>query len=468
MSLLARAHLFAGIALVLTLLLGALCLDSFHQVEHSQKTVDAVVTIWNEVAQLRAAGLEFTLSGGERARTQIGTKLSRLKILIAHPLTDADSKTMDVNERKLRLSLKQELVVTEEVFAHFPTVGQKQARSERDQRTFFLFNQSILGMTTAMFSLYKLADEANSEADRTVKWAVMSFVGLLSATYAIFVYWLRRQVLLPVSQMHSAALAISAGDHSAINRLLLDRSDELGDLSKALSKAVLDLEESNRDLESFSYSVSHDLRAPLRAIDGFLAILQSSYADKLDAEGQRLFGIVCSNAQRMGMLIDDILALSRAGRLDLERQIVDMGKLVHEVWASLCEQDTDGQVQFEFEPLPHISGDPRALRQVWQNLLANARKFSHDRTTPIVRVSAIDEGSAVRYSVTDNGVGFNQEYAGKLFTLFQRLHGMNEFEGTGVGLAIVKRFVRKHGGEVTARGALNEGATFSFTLPKSG
>lgn len=467
MSLLTRAHLFAGVTVALTLILGSVCLQSFQQVDRSQRTVDEILTIWNEIAQLQAAGLEYTLSGGERARTQTRTKLGRLNTLIDQARVDAGSKTVDANERMLRLGLRQALLVTEEVFAQFPPAGLTQVRSERDKRTFFLFNQSILGMTTAMFSLYRMADDANNEADHRVKWATLSFVGLLSVMSVIFILWLRRQVLLPVNQLRDAALAISSGDHSAVNRLLLDRSDELGDLSKALSKAVFDLEESNRDLESFSYSVSHDLRAPLRAIDGFLAILQDSYADKLDEEGKRLFGIVSSNAQRMGMLIDDILALSRASRLELERKPVNMSELVREVWATLCEQEDGVAVQFECESLPDVNCDPRGIRQVWQNLLANARKFSHDCTPPVIRVSAMDEGDVVRYSVADNGVGFNQEYAGKLFTLFQRLHGMSEFEGTGVGLAIVKRFVRKHGGEVTAQGVVNEGATFSFTLPKT-
>lgn len=233
-----------------------------------------------------------------------------------------------------------------------------------------------------------------------------------------------------------------------------------------LTQRTQQLETANRDLENFSYSVSHDLRAPLRAIDGYIAILLEEHLGQLDDDGRRMFGIVADNARRMGHLIDDILAFSRAGRLELASEPVDMRALVEEVWAALTENDAGRVIELQLDDLPAAYCDPRAIRQVWQNLLANAIKFTRDRAPAIVRVAATDEGACIRYQVADNGVGFNQEYAGRLFVLFQRLHGMDEFEGTGVGLAIVKRFIERHGGEVVGIGVLGQGATFSFTLPK--
>ncbi|PQJ96353.1 sensor histidine kinase [Chromatium okenii] len=228
---------------------------------------------------------------------------------------------------------------------------------------------------------------------------------------------------------------------------------------------MAELENAVKDLENFSYSVSHDLRAPLRAIDGFVAILMEEYAPLLDAEGLRLFAVVSTNAKKMEQLINDILALSRAGRLELEPTQIEMTALVFEVWDALIEQQHERPIVFECAPLPAIYGDARALRQVWQNLLGNALKFSAGCNPARIAVTAQREGNMIRYCVTDNGAGFDPAYRDKLFGLFLRLHGMDEFEGTGVGLAIVKRFIQKHHGEVTGIGEVGKGATFCFTLP---
>jgi PAS domain S-box-containing protein len=243
-------------------------------------------------------------------------------------------------------------------------------------------------------------------------------------------------------------------------------ADDRAKLEERVAERTASLRTANADLENFSYSVSHDLRAPLRAIDGFISILQEEHAGGLSEDGRRMFGIVAENARKMGHLIDDILAFSRAGRLELEVVPVDMEALVREVWAGLTDSIGERQIELRLGYVPPITCDPRAIRQVWQNLLGNAIKFTRDRKLAVVEVSARDEGDCIRYQVMDNGVGFKVEYADKLFVLFQRLHGMDEFEGTGVGLAIVKRFVEKHGGEVLAVGVKDQGAEFGFTLPK--
>lgn len=239
----------------------------------------------------------------------------------------------------------------------------------------------------------------------------------------------------------------------------------LADAEQAREQRARELEEAIKDLESFSYSVSHDLRAPLRAIDGFIGILQEDYAASLDDEGRRLFGVVSDSAKKMEELIDDILAVSRAGRLELEPLEIDMSRLVDEVWAALSEQHPARSIRFARSDLPGAICDPRAIRQVWQNLLGNAVKFTRGRDPAVIEVSAERLDGSVRYSVKDNGAGFDPAYGNKLFGLFLRLHGVDEFEGTGVGLAIVKRFVERHHGRVAATGAVGAGATFSFSLP---
>ncbi len=237
------------------------------------------------------------------------------------------------------------------------------------------------------------------------------------------------------------------------------------DLEQRVAERTAQLEVANKELEAFSYSVSHDLRTPLRAIDGFSNILLEDYGGKLGGEGKRMLNVVRDNTRRMGQLINDILQFSRTGRLELNTSEVDMGALARVVVGELKEVYGSGKLQIEIEPLPSAKGDRAMLHQVFENLLSNAIKFSRHQEAPRISVGGrAEEGEAV-YFVKDNGVGFNMEFVGKLFGVFERLHSMEEFEGTGIGLAIVKRIVTRHGGRVWAEGKVNEGATVYFALP---
>ncbi|OQA34821.1 MAG: Phytochrome-like protein cph1 [Betaproteobacteria bacterium ADurb.Bin341] len=239
------------------------------------------------------------------------------------------------------------------------------------------------------------------------------------------------------------------------------------ELEQRVALRTAQLLAANADLQSFSYSISHDLRAPLRAISGFADILIEDYGACLDSEGKRLLQVVCDNARRMGQLIEDVLAFSRAGASELHAERLDMNALVQEVWRVL-EPRHRGQVDFQVAELPPVCGDPVAVRQIWMNLLDNAIKFSSGCATPQVKVVGECQNGEARFYVRDNGAGFDMAYAHKLFNLFQRLHGTDEFEGTGVGLAIVKRFVAKHGGRVWAESQPGAGAMFGFSLPAAG
>ncbi|MBU0622326.1 MAG: PAS domain S-box protein [Gammaproteobacteria bacterium] len=240
------------------------------------------------------------------------------------------------------------------------------------------------------------------------------------------------------------------------------------ELEQRVAERTAQLESANKELEAFSYSVSHDLRSPLRAIDGFSHILLEDYADKLDDEGKRLLHTVRDNTSRMGQLIDDILKFSRSGRTEITYMRIDMENMARTVAAELQAADPASKVQVEIEPLPAIQGDSAMMRQVFVNLISNAIKFSRHSPAPLIHIGANVGENEVVYFVQDNGAGFDMKFVDKLFGVFQRLHSMSEFEGTGIGLAIVKRVIARQGGRVWAEGKVGAGATFFFALPQNG
>ncbi len=277
------------------------------------------------------------------------------------------------------------------------------------------------------------------------------------------------RLLVEADRSRQALLSV-VEDQRAADAALRQSEQRYRELSVQLEKRVLErtaqLEEANRELEAFSYSVSHDLRAPLRAIDGFSRMVAEDYAEKVDSEGRRLLGVVSASARRMSQLIDDLLRLSRLGRSEIRLTSVDMAALARTAFEEVVgDPRARERVDFRVGALPRVEGDPALLRQVWINLLSNAVKFSAVRERAVVEVEGRVEGDAAVFSVKDDGAGFNPAYSGKLFGVFQRLHGPSEFEGTGVGLALVKRIVVRHGGRVWAEGAVGQGATFSFSLP---
>ncbi|HXG48002.1 MAG TPA: PAS domain S-box protein [Methylomirabilota bacterium] len=238
-------------------------------------------------------------------------------------------------------------------------------------------------------------------------------------------------------------------------------------LELRVARRTEQLEAANRDLEAFAYSVSHDLRAPLRAITGFIEILEENHASSFSAEARRLFSVIASSARRMDELIEDLLRLSRLGRQDLDRTLVKTREVVATVIEELAQQNLKHRLpRFEVGDLPSVFADASLLRQVFANLISNAVKFSRAVPEPRVEIQAETTPHEVIFSVRDNGVGFDMRYATKLFTVFQRLHKADEFEGTGVGLAIVHRIVTRHGGRVWVQSAPQQGAAFYFTLPR--
>ena len=224
------------------------------------------------------------------------------------------------------------------------------------------------------------------------------------------------------------------------------------------------LEEANRELESFAYSVSHDLRAPLRAIDGFSRIIMDDYSADLPADVDRYLGLVRNNTRDMDKLIDDLLAFSRLARQEPDKETVSPTNLVNQILADRKDSFEGRTVELEIGDLPDCQADPSLLKQVYINLLDNALKFTNGRDLARIEIGHLELNEERVYFVKDNGVGFDMQYADKLFGVFQRLHRAEEFEGTGVGLAIVLRIIRRHGGRVWAEAKVDQGAAFYFTL----
>jgi signal transduction histidine kinase/type II secretory pathway pseudopilin PulG len=314
-------------------------------------------------------------------------------------------------------------------------------------------------------------------AGRFLYW-IIGIGALLTLTGSLIAWLISRNFTRPLDRLMRAAAAIEAGDYSS--SVNIDRRDELGrlassfnsmaervhhtqeELENKVKSRTQELEAVNKELEAFSYSVSHDLRAPLRAVSGYAMMLKEDYDDSFDDEAKRITNNILLNVKMMGMLIDDLLAFSRLGKREVRTQSTDMKELAENCVAGLLPGE---KYQIDIAAMPSCKGDTDLLKQVWMNLIGNAIKYSSKRDDPHIVIGSIEDAAGPIYFVRDNGAGFDSKYADKLFKVFQRLHSQEEFEGTGIGLALVKRILDKHKGQIWAESSPGNGAVFYFRLP---
>lgn len=359
--------------------------------------------------------------------------------------------------------------------------------------SFLIGYEPVVQGERAMGALF-LKSDMQPIYERLTLYAVTALGVIALALLAAFLLSRRfqREISMPILRLAETARAISHRNNysvratkvsndeiglltDAFNQMLStieSQTEEIMSFSQRLEERVVErtreLQAANRELEAFSYSVSHDLRAPLRSIHGYMKIFNEEYSSRLDQEGKRLIGIILKNGSRMGQLIDDLLTFSQLGRKDLRKGRVMMKSLIQQVWNEQMENEQHRKVKFTLHNVPPAIADSSTMKQVWANLISNATKYTQHREVANIEIGSVVENGIVVYYIKDNGAGFEMKYYDKLFGVFQRLHSEEEFTGTGVGLAIVERIISKHGGDVWAESQPDQGATFYFSLEKTG
>lgn len=334
--------------------------------------------------------------------------------------------------------------------------------------------------TTQWWVLVEFSEQTILEtATSFLHW--ISIIGGVLIAVGIFIAWLMsRNITRPLNKLTEAASAIAGGNYSSL--VEVNRNDELGklartfnimavqvrnaqqDMEKKIIERTAQLEIVNKELESFSYSVSHDLRTPLRAVNGYAQMLSEDYSPILDEEAKRLIDNIKNNTTKMGMLIDGLLAFSRLGHKKTQKSNIDMNELTKEVLINM-NKSIAHNAEIRIGKLYSAKANYSLVYQVMVNLISNAIKYSSKKAHPLIEIFSEEKNGEIIFSVKDNGAGFDMRFVNKLFGVFQRLHKSKDFEGTGIGLAIVHRIISKHGGKVWAEAELGEGATFNFTLP---
>ena len=406
---------------------------------HARRVLQYVEEVRSTVVRIENAQRGYSLTGDEKYLKNVDVNISNLNSLVSDLATSTSDNTIQqTNIAELQPLIVHHVEITRSIIEARKTSFEKAVEELK-------IANPAERLSEIQQSLDRIKEEEQSlilSRSLTVQDGFFRFVFTFIALIGVTLIVLLGLVWLINANTKSRSIA-----------------------EQNLRDAELETHKINQDLEAFSYSVSHDLRAPLRSINGYSQILIEDYQEKLDDEGNRLLNVIISNAKRMGQLIDDLLEFSRLGRQEIYRAIVDVNDQVNNIANELMERETNRKIDLKVHPLGTAIIDANMMRQVWINLVGNAIKYSKNKDVAIIEVGRTDHKDKVVFFVKDNGAGFDMTYKDKLFGVFQRLHKNNEFEGTGVGLALVKRIIDRHKGQIWAEAKVGEGATFYVSLP---
>jgi signal transduction histidine kinase len=468
--LLARLQwLFFAFALALLTALTAILVQNHLAVARSLADLTQAQELARTVVRMRNIAVDFTTSRSDRQEIQWQAGMREFAHTL-HPLQTALAEETLLIEA-IGVNVKDVDELFRQLLASAPSQQAGPAGETAGNRGRIARALHVLLGDVSLMAL-RLSDLQTAEvrdARQNVLWSSAFLVLAMLTILITYLMVFRRFVLAPIDLLQAATDRVAAGDLE--HRVGLKGENEFGELGRRFDHMTEQVQASQagmvaaiKELEAFAYSVSHDLRAPLRGMDAFSQILQKKFAAHMDEDALHCLHMIRDNAQQMGRLIDDLLAFSRLSQQPLKKERVDQDALVRAVLQSLQAEQKGRQIDLTIGQLPAADADPRLLRQVWVNLIANALKFSKSRDTAVIRVGAETQHGGPVYYVQDNGVGFDMRYAHKLFGVFQRLHRAEDYEGTGVGLAIVQRIIARHGGRIWTQAVKNQGATFYFTL----
>lgn len=474
-----KGRLATTTALGTIALLAAMIWWAYTEVEDADRQRRKTSEIARALNDLRLVSFEYILYRPERAQLQEDEASNRLdRLLASYEVSEAEP-------REILADLRERSAATQQIFEELRTAppaegGSAPSDGEAVRRFEAQLSRKLLILQQeSLVDAFRLADfstERISQAQRRVVMVFLAGLMLIAATTGGAAWLIHRGVLAPIRRLEQATREVAAGNWSF--KLDIGGEDEIGDMSRnfdamtgALRSSFAQIERSNQELaalnkeiEAFSYSVSHDLRAPLRSMDGFSQALMEDYGEVLDEEARDYLRRIRAASQRMGRLIDELLGLSRVTRTELAIRAVDLSAVARDIAASLEQQQPGRTVHWEIDHGLVVHADKSLMQIAMQNLLENAWKFTAKTEHPVIRVGRTADNGETACFVADNGVGFDMTYADRLFGAFQRLHHESEFAGTGIGLAIVQRIVRRHEGRIWARSQPGRGATFFFTF----
>lgn len=475
-----KVGLATSVVLAAIGLIGAMTWWARVEVEDANRQRLQTMEIARALNDLRLVTYEYILYRQERARVQEELASARLERLIAVNPFDDPQLTSVLEDLRVRST------ATHRLFGELPsTMNLVDApdhalmqRFEAQLTSRLLIYQQESTADAVLLS--SSTTERITRAQRRLVLVIVVGLGLFATLAIAAVMLMRRGVLEPIAALEQAMRDVAGGNWDY--RLAIRGDDEIGRMSRhfeamtgelrdsfrRIEKSNIELAALNKEIEAFSYSVSHDLRSPLRSMDGFSQALMEDYGERLDEQGLDYLKRIRAASQRMARLIDELLGLSRVTRAELSIRSVNLSEMAHEIAATLDKQQPHPRTQWQIADGITVQGDRALVQIAMQNLLENAWKFTSKTEHPVIRVGTEDHKGQKVCFVADNGVGFDMAYAERLFGAFQRLHHESEFAGTGIGLATVQRVVRRHGGSIWAKAAPDQGATFFFSLQPDG